>query len=159
VSIEVRRAAADEIRELRLRVLRPDAARVPAGYDLDAATVHIGAFDDGVAVGCGTVFPEPYEDEPLAWRLRGMAVEPTLQGRGVGRLVLEAATKVAIDAGAPLLWANGRVSALEFYRRLGWEAVGEEFDYGPATLAHRVIVRTLISSPGGRTVSRGVFPR
>lgn len=143
MSVELRRATADEIRPLRLGVLRPDAPLVPSAYDLDPATVHVGAFEGETAVGCVTVFPEPYEGEPRAWRLRGLAVDPALQGRGIGRLVLEAAVEVAAAAGAPLMWANGRVSALAFYERLGWEAVGEIFDYGPATLPHRVILRRL----------------
>lgn len=156
----VRRATADEVRPLRLGVLRPQAALVPSAYDLDPATVHVGAFDGGTVVGCATVFPERYDGEPPepdAWRLRGMAVDPTLQGSGVGRLVLEAATGVAIDAGAPLIWANGRVTALGFYERLGWEAIGEVFATGPARLPHRVIMRRL--SVGRRTVAEGDFPR
>jgi GNAT superfamily N-acetyltransferase len=143
VTIVVRRASADEVRELRLAVLRPDAVRVPSAYDLDPATVHIGAFDGDVAVGCATVFPDAYEDQPAAWRLRGMAVDPAYQGQGIGRMVLEAATDVAVEAEAPLLWANGRMTALSFYQSLGWEPVGEVFDYGPASLPHRVMLRWL----------------
>jgi GNAT superfamily N-acetyltransferase len=143
VTILVRRASADEIRELRLAVLRPDAVRVPSAYDLDPATVHIGAFDGDLAVGCATVFPDPYEDQLTAWRLRGMAVDPEYQGQGIGRMVLEAATDVAAEAAAPLLWANGRVSALSFYQSLGWEPIGAVFDYGPASLPHRVILHWL----------------
>jgi GNAT superfamily N-acetyltransferase len=143
VPVEVRRATADEIRELRLSVLRPDAPREPSAYDLDPETVHIGAFDDAQPVGCATVFPDPYETEPRAWRLRGMAVEPSYQGTGVGRAVLEAAVGVAVAAGAPLIWANGRTTALAFYQRLGWIAVGKEFTYGPADLPHYVILRRL----------------
>jgi GNAT superfamily N-acetyltransferase len=143
MTLEVRRATADEIRDLRLSVLRPTADRVPAAYDLEPDTVHIGAFDGATAVGCATVFPDPYEDEPLAWRLRGMAVDPALQGQGVGRLVLEAATDAARAGGAPLIWANGRVSALDFYERLGWEAIGDVFGSGPAAIPHRMILRRL----------------
>lgn len=157
MTIEVRHATDDEVRELRLSVLRPDAARVPSSYDLDPATVHIGAFCEGRVVGCASVFPDPLPAHPLAWRLRGMAVDPEFQGRGIGRLVLDAAVAAVEAAGAPLIWANGRVSAMAFYQRLGWEAVGEVFTYGPAELPHLVIVRGL--SADGRTVSEGAFPR
>lgn len=143
MTLDVRPATAEEIRELRLSVLRPSAERVPSAYDLEPATIHIGAFEDGVAVGCVSVFPAPYEGEPGAWQLRGMAVEPEQRGRGIGRLVLDAATAVVVEAGAPLLWANGRVPALEFYQHLGWEAVGPVFPYGPADIPHRVILRWL----------------
>jgi GNAT superfamily N-acetyltransferase len=126
-----------------LGVLRPSAPLVPSAYDADPATVHIGAFVDGVAVGCASVFPAAYDDEPAAWRLRGMAVSPDYQGKGVGRQVLEAAIAVAAAAGAPLIWANARTSALGFYQLLGWRPVGEEFTYGPAGLPHYVMVRQL----------------
>lgn len=143
MTIEVRRATAAEVRDLRLAVLRPAAPRVPSAYDEDPATVHVGGFDGERVVGCASVFPEPFDDEPAAWRLRGMAVEPSYQGRGVGRLVLDAAVAAAAEAGAPLMWANGRVSAMQFYLRQGWQARGEEFRYGPAQLPHLVIVKRL----------------
>jgi GNAT superfamily N-acetyltransferase len=146
MSLVVRVAEPDEIRPLRLAVLRPDSPpRPPTDYDLDPATVHVGAFDDGTAVGCASVFPDPYPDEPKAWRLRGMAVDAGHQGRGIGRKVLERAVAAADAAGAPLLWANGRVTALGFYERLGWVAVGEVFPSGPAALPHRVILLQLCS--------------
>jgi GNAT superfamily N-acetyltransferase len=143
MSIEVRPATAEEVRELRLRVLRPGAPLVPSAYDIEPATLHVGAFDGTVTVGCATVFPEAYEEEPAAWRLRGMAVAPDYQGRGIGQRVLDATTDRAVAAGAGLLWATGRVSALTFYERLGWEVVGELFYYGPANLPHRMVVRRL----------------
>jgi GNAT superfamily N-acetyltransferase len=141
MSIEVRRATADEVRTLRRDVLRPGGSLAPTAYDLDPATVNIGAFDGDRVLGCATVFPEPYEGEPLAWRLRGMAVDPACQGRGVGRLVLDAATEAVEQVGVPLIWANARMTAMPFYQRLGWVAVGEVFSYGPADIPHRVILR------------------
>jgi GNAT superfamily N-acetyltransferase len=143
VSIVVRPATAEEIREVRLGVLRPEAPRVPSAYDVEPATVHVGAFDGDLAVACVTVYPQGYDDEPAAWRMRGMAVDPAYQGRGLGREVLDLATSVADDAGAPLIWANARMSAMAFYQRVGWEPVGPVFDHGPRALPHRVIIRRL----------------
>jgi GNAT superfamily N-acetyltransferase len=143
MSIEVRQASSDEVRPLRLRVLRPSAPVEPSAYDLEPATMHVAALDDGLVVGCATVFPQAYHDEPLAWQMRGMAVDPAYQGRGIGRLVLEAATDAVRATEAPLIWANGRVGAMSFYQRLGWESVGEVFEYGPASLPHLVVVRRL----------------
>lgn len=143
MTIEVRRATVDEVRHLRKAVLRPNSPAGPVAYDLEPTTVHIAAVDAGAVVGCATVFPDPYLDEPRAWRLRGMAVTPDRQGQGIGRAVLEAATAVAVAADAPLLWANGRVSAIDFYESLGWQPIGPVFSYGPDSIDHRVILRPL----------------
>jgi len=34
----------------------------------------------------------------------------------------------ATASGKPLIWCNARTSAVEFYRKLGWEILGTEFD-------------------------------
>ncbi|HTW18889.1 MAG TPA: GNAT family N-acetyltransferase [Mycobacteriales bacterium] len=146
MTVTVRRAVTEEVLDLRLGVLRPTVPRVPNPRDHDPETVHVAAFEDGVAVGTVTVQPEPYDGDERSWRMRGMAVLPDHQGRGIGRAVLEEATRVAASAGASKLWANGRVSALEFYRRLGWVATGPVFNHGPDDLPHRVVIRRL--APG-----------
>ncbi|HWC34479.1 MAG TPA: GNAT family N-acetyltransferase [Mycobacteriales bacterium] len=135
----VRAAAADEVRPLRMAVLRPDQPVVPAEYDERPDTRHVAALAGGAVVGCASVFPSPYDGEPRAWQLRGMAVAPGRQGTGIGARVLLGAIDVARASGAPLLWANARVTALGFYERLGFEVVGEEYLYGPAKLPHKII--------------------
>jgi GNAT superfamily N-acetyltransferase len=135
----VRIADADEVRPLRLAVLRPGYPVVASDYDERPDTRHVGAFADGTVVGCASVFPSRYEDEPKAWQLRGMAVAAGLQGTGIGAQVLLGAIDVVRDAGAPLLWANARVTALGFYERLGFEVVGEEYLHGPLELPHKTI--------------------
>lgn len=143
MTIVVRRTEAAAIRPLRNRVLRPHRLDDVPAYDADPAAIHLAALDGDQVVGCATVFPSPIEEAPLAWQLRGMAVDPQRQGEGVGRLVVDAAVQVAREAGAPLLWANGRVSALGFYRRTQWQAVGEEFVHGDSGLPHRRILLRL----------------
>jgi GNAT superfamily N-acetyltransferase len=141
VTVEVRRVLdAEEIRPLRRDVLRPGGTLEPTAYDLDPVAIHIGAFDDGVVVGCASLYPEAYRAQGDAWRLRGMAVQPARQGRGIGASVLLSGTAAALEAGAPLIWATARVTAMSFYLRLGWQSVGDEFEYGPARLPHLLIL-------------------
>ena len=156
MTLEVRRATADEIFPLRHAVLRPGRPVTASVYATDADAVHIGAWDtaaDGATlVGCATVFPDPWpggddpaapSPEPRAWRLRGMAVDPSRHRTGVGRDVLAAAVAAAVDAGAPLLWANARTTALPFYESQGWAVAGEEFLTADTGLPHKPIVRLL----------------
>jgi GNAT superfamily N-acetyltransferase len=69
-----------------------------------------------------------------------MAVAPSRQRRGVGRLVLDELVVAARADGAPLIWANARSSALEFYLRQGWKVAGDEFTTPDTGLPHFPIV-------------------
>src|SRR5581483_4819914 len=124
---------------------------VPSDYDSAPGVQHVGAFVCGEPVGCATVFVSPYDDEPSAWQLRGMAVGDGHRSAGIGGVVLQAVIRLAKENGVPLVWANARVPALRFYGRYGFEVVSEEFDYGPASIPHRVIELRL--SNKRRTVS------
>lgn len=154
MSLEVRRASADEIFPLRHAVLRPGRPVSASVYGEDDGAVHIGAWDfaadgRGMLVGCATVFPDPWRgsnDWPAddsAWRLRGMAVDPSRHRSGVGRQVLAAVVAAAVESHAPLLWANARTSALEFYEAGGWVVAGEQFITSDTGLPHKPIVLPL----------------
>ena len=125
-------ADAATLRPLRAAVLRPGQPAQAADYPEDslASTVHLAALDDhGAVVGCATFFPDPYPEDPAraAWRLRGMATAEQVRGQGVGTALLRAGLEAAAEAGAELVWCNGRTSALRFYRGMGFAAEGEEF--------------------------------
>jgi GNAT superfamily N-acetyltransferase len=146
VTLVVRRATVAEIMPLRHEVLRagypPEASR----YAQDGFAVHLGGWDDDTLVACATVFPDPWPGPPAvpaAWRLRGMAVDPARQGTGIGAEVLAAAVAAARTGGAPLMWANGRSTALGFYCRYGWRVAGEEFLASDTGLPHHPIVLEL----------------
>lgn len=133
----VRPITAAETRPLRAAVLRPGQppeALVYAG-DEHPQALHVGAFEDERLVGIATVYPEPppeaYRDAMPgggAFRLRGMATLPEVRGGGHGRELLEACFAHARAHGARVLWCNARVGALGFYRRMGLETIGPEFD-------------------------------
>lgn len=149
MTIEVRRADVEEILPLRKAVLRPMEPVVASAYDSYREVQHVGAFEDGIVLGCATVFPSPYDGDgthardDAAWQLRGMAVDPQRQGIGIGGQVLAAAIDLVRAAGASALWANARSTALPFYASMGFEIVSEEFIYGPSELPHKRILLIL----------------
>lgn len=141
----IRRVTASDVYPLRHRVLRPNQTLADCVWqqDTDAETAHFAAEMDNQIVGIASIAISPREaDPPNTWRLRGMATVPELQGQGIGAKVLAACLTHAKARGGALIWCNARTTALAFYRRHGFETVGEEFDIkgiGP----HYVMVRPL----------------
>lgn len=130
--IEVRTITAAETWPLRLAVLRPQrplsAAQFP-GDDLPP-TKHFGAFRDNNLLGIASLFLAEMSERPgaSALQLRGMATAPAVRGAGFGRALVAASVAFARESGMNLIWCNARISAVGFYRKLGWEIVGTEFD-------------------------------
>jgi ribosomal protein S18 acetylase RimI-like enzyme len=139
-SLAIGPAPVADLWPVRHRVLRPhqpDPAVVLPGDDHPRA-LHVAARDaSGAVVGAATAFPEgpPWDPElPAAWRLRGMATDAALQGRGVGRGVLDALLAGIVARGGALVWCNARTTAAGFYERAGFHVVGDVFeipDLGP----------------------------
>jgi GNAT superfamily N-acetyltransferase len=145
VSITVRIATAEDVQPLRRWVLRPHTPPTDPFPPEHDGSVHVAAYDGDRVVGVATVFPQPWPGPPPiadAWRLRGMAVEPSRRGSGVGRLVLAEAMRVMAEAGASLAWANARSVALAFYEAAGWVPVGDEFVTAETGMPHRRIIWT-----------------
>ena len=115
-------SAADTL-DLRGRVLRGGSDHGGFPDDDLSGTFHLGARDGDAIVGVATFVPR----ENGAWQLRGMAVEPDRQGQRIGMAILDEAASRLRLAGAQLVWANGRDTALAFYQRAGWEVVGEGY--------------------------------
>jgi GNAT superfamily N-acetyltransferase len=125
----VRQAALEEIVDLRWAVLRQGLPREEAVFagDEDESTLHMAAFHGGQAVGCATLHLSRLDDLP-AWQLRGMAVRPDFQRRGVGRRLLEGLDALLARDGLTLrLWCNAREPAVGFYRGMGWMVFSERF--------------------------------
>lgn len=146
MTVVVRRADVAEIMPLRHAVLRPGYPPEASRYAEDGHAVHLSGWQGETLLACATVFPDPWPGPPPspgAWRLRGMAVAPDRQGTGVGAQVLQAAVAAAREAGAPLMWANARSTALGFYLRYGWQVAGPEFLASDTGLPHLPIVLDL----------------
>ena len=124
---------AGETHDLRRRVLRegrPDAeVEWPEDVWPDAFHLAVRAEPGGAPLAVATLFPDPTPLRPgrPAWRLRGMAVDPDLQGHGHGRRLIAAAIPALGERGAAVLWANARDTAVGFYERLGFTVSGPGF--------------------------------
>jgi GNAT superfamily N-acetyltransferase len=140
----LRQITAAEARPLRQVVLRPGQPPEATIYpgDEGPGAWHVGAFLDGDLLGIASVYSEAPagQDDPCAYRLRGMAVLPSHQGQGYGRALVQACVRHVLAHGGKTLWCNGRVSALGFYQAVGFEPVGEVFEL-PYSGPHYRMVR------------------
>lgn len=134
---------------LRERVLRRGTPVRDATYpeDHDDGTVHLAVVHDGAIVATSTWLERECPEAPgrPAVQLRGMAVEPELQGTGVGTSLIEAGLSRARSLGATLVWARARDSALGFYTARGFAVAGDGFIDETTGLGHHVVMRGIES--------------
>jgi ribosomal protein S18 acetylase RimI-like enzyme len=155
----IRLVELDETFPLRKAVLRPwlTIEESRATWADVAEHFQVGAVQDGAegrrVVSTAGFLIEAHPDYgdvfgPLQWRLRGLASEPALQGRGLGGRVLdfgiaELARRLAARGEASAaLWCNGRTGAQRFYERHGFQPIGELFET-PGTGPHYVFWRRI----------------
>jgi N-acetylglutamate synthase-like GNAT family acetyltransferase len=83
----------------------------------------IGAFEEEKILGC-CLLTKVDKD---CVKLRQMAVQNNLQGKGIGASMMHFAENVARDAGYKNLIMNARKTAIGFYEKLGYKVSGNEF--------------------------------
>jgi len=121
----------ERILPVRAAVLRPGRAYDAARFTGDdaATTLHLAALatEDRV-IGCLSLMLAEWNGEP-ARRLRGMAVLPPWQRRGIGRALIDE-LHARVRAGPPpyLVWCHARIEAVTFYQKLGYRLVSDAFD-------------------------------
>ena len=127
-AIEIRSVPLEQIIDLRHRILRAGLPRLAAYFtgDDQPGVIHLAALLADQTIGCATLHPSVYEGQ-AAFQLRGMAVEPSHQRHGIGRLLLVEAERLAAESRIGILWANCRTPAVPFYEKLGWKIVSDEF--------------------------------
>lgn len=145
----VERVQARELGPLRQRVLRSDDPLLyhPDARDDEPSSLHYGGFLGDRLVVSASFFPcaPPMNPSLTTYRLRYMATDFDVQGRGYGALVLGFAEEELREMGVEQMWANGRDTALGFYRAIGWLSVAGSEHLSPETdLPHTVIFKTLM---------------
>lgn len=145
MSPKVRTLTIDEIMDLRVRVLRKGTPTLHCHYPEDAYpdAIHLGIVGDAGAIATSTWFMKECTEMSgrPAMQLKGMAVDDVLQGGGLGAALIEAGLAHARENGAEIVWARARDSALGFYVKLGFAAVGDGFIDEPTGMPHHIVVR------------------
>lgn len=88
--------------------------------EFEGDSIHLAAWDDsGTIVGIGRLH-RVVED---CGQVRYMAVDPTKQGRGIGKAILEELEERAIELGIREIMLNSRQDAVEFYQKNGYKVL------------------------------------
>ena len=125
--------------DLRDHVLRKPLGLSFSREDLEKEKedILIGCFDDDKLEACCLLT----KVDPKTVRLRQMAVLSGLQGKGVGRILMQFAENIARDRGYRKLLMHARKTALGFYEKLGYRVNGDEFV--EVTIPHFVMEKDL----------------
>lgn len=107
--------------DLRYRVLRKPLDQ-PLGSernDGDATGIHFALYDDGQLKAIARL---DQSGEHIS-QVRFVAVESNSQGKGYGRLIMEATEKKAIEMGNTKMILHARDYAVDFYLKLKYQLI------------------------------------
>jgi ribosomal protein S18 acetylase RimI-like enzyme len=150
----------EEIQQLRNEVLWPHKTFENCILETDrlSTTFHFGVQIDGLAVATVTFQKENTDKlkqdsskgvsqgalQEKQYRLRAMAVREGYRGQGFGDAIVEAGLNHLRELGVEVVWCDARVAALNFYRRLQFEELEEEYEI-PIIGLHRFMWKVLSS--------------
>jgi predicted GNAT family N-acyltransferase len=124
--------------------LRDEILRKPLGLSFtreelekEKNNLHIVAYEDERMLGCCMLI----EEDPQTVRLRQMAVMNDLQGKGIGKALMQFAENLARDRGYKRITMHARRNATGFYEKMGYKRVGKEFE--EITIPHYVMEKEL----------------
>ena len=124
--------------------LRDEILRQPLGLSFseeellaEKNNLMIGAFEDDQMKGCCMLV----EADAETVRLRQMAVVNDVQGKGVGKALMQFAENLARDRGYKTITMHARKNAIAFFEKMGYKKKGEEFE--EITIPHFLMEKEL----------------
>lgn len=110
---------------LRYEILRKPLGLqfTPEELEEEKDDILIAAFEEEKMLGC--CFLTAIDAQTV--KLRQLAVQNNLQGKGIGASLMNFAENIARDRGYRTIQLNARKVALEFFEKQGYKADGDEF--------------------------------
>lgn len=128
----VKKITALETYTVRQEVLRKGKPIETCHFIGDDATTtsHFGLFENEKLIGVVSVYKTNsiLFAEKTQFQIRGMAVLENFQSKGFGEQLLKTAENFCWEKKADLIWFNAREKAVSFYKKLGYEIIGDAFD-------------------------------
>ena len=128
----------------RVVALRRRVLREPLGLDFtpeqlaeEAEDIHLAGFEGETPIACLILTPVSAQE----FQMRQVAVAPERQGEGVGSTLVAYSETTARAEGCRKIVLLARETAIPFYLRAGYEAMGEMFE--EVTLPHRKMQKWL----------------
>jgi GNAT superfamily N-acetyltransferase len=142
--LEIREINASATLTLRKQLLRPHLSAKECIYpgDDDLTSYHLGAFIDNELIGIVSIYQKGLPDlkHQCGFQFRALALVEASRNKGYGLTLLHAVEKFARDKGADYLWANARITAINFYRKASYIIDDNEFivaGVGPHVIIRR----------------------
>ena len=125
--IVIKKVKAEDTYQIRKSILRKGMTLShEMSGDKEPETLHLGLFESGELVCIGSFMKSSKKIfNGVQYQLRGMASVASAQGKGFGKLLLEDAEEKLKNQGVEILWCNARTVALGFYKKLGYQIVGD----------------------------------
>lgn len=109
--------------EIRKSVFVGEQGFYDALDDIDEIAWHAVAYDGHKVVGCGRMFPEGEGK----YHVGRIAVLKEYRGMDIGTEIMNAFERTAADEGACCIVLSAQRRARDFYLKLGYETIGDEY--------------------------------
>lgn len=145
--MEVQRVEDDDELADALSVRRAvfiDEQGVPEDRELDGKddeAIHFVAYDGGEPIGAARLRAYPDEDPKNTAKVERVAVKADRRGEGIGKALMTAVEDAAVADGYEAIMLHAQLPVVSFYRQLGYETRGEEFE--DAGIRHREMRKRL----------------
>jgi GNAT superfamily N-acetyltransferase len=115
----------EEYYDLRYRILREPLGKERGSErnDGDADGIHFALYDEGVLRAIARLD----KVDATTCQVRFVAVETPLQGKGLGKAIMDAVEQRGIAEGYTKLILHARDYALDFYKKLGYTLIGPSY--------------------------------
>lgn len=125
---------------LRLEIMRKPLGLsfTPEELAREVNDILIASFDDDIMLGCCILT----DMKNGCVRLRQMAVQKNMQGKGIGESMMVFAENLARDKGFKTLTMHARDTAIGFYERFGYKVKGDKFI--EINIPHHIMEKRLV---------------
>lgn len=133
---------------IRQQVMYPGESLEKVKLKDDPEGIHFGLFDNNQLISICSWFKKDKKAQ-----FRKFATLTQFQGSGYGTQLLKYIIQFSIRESVDILWCNARISAIEFYKKLGFTETQTRFKKN----GHEFVIMQLVLEPGSQSENHAAF--